>query len=237
MAGGRPPKTNADWFSHDADMRNDTKIKAVRRKFGHLGYSIWSMLLESLTKSKGIKLEWDELNIELIAGDFDIEPGELVLIISYFEKLKMIEIEDEILSCQKLTDRLKPLFDKRENDRNRNNSKRKPPAKVVTNNGSSKDTELSQIQVVGNPHSKVKESKVNKSKVNILSDDERISVKNPSSSYKEINQIALRLIKFSDNRLQQWQAIEQAELLFKFYAKKDWCFAGGGAKNKNFYGF
>ena len=46
----RPKKNNADYFPHDADMRNDPKIRALRRKFGLKGYAIWNMFLESLTR-------------------------------------------------------------------------------------------------------------------------------------------------------------------------------------------
>ena len=31
----RPAKLNADYFSHDVDMRNDIRIKGLRRNFGH----------------------------------------------------------------------------------------------------------------------------------------------------------------------------------------------------------
>ncbi|MBL4705443.1 MAG: DUF4373 domain-containing protein [Flavobacteriales bacterium] len=43
----RPLKNNADYFSHDNNMRNDKKILAVRRKYGSDGYSVWCMILES----------------------------------------------------------------------------------------------------------------------------------------------------------------------------------------------
>jgi len=44
----RPIKLNADYFSHDAGMRNHRKIKSVRQKFGINGYGIWCMLIEYL---------------------------------------------------------------------------------------------------------------------------------------------------------------------------------------------
>ena len=47
----RPKKNNAEYFTHDADMRNDVKIKALRRKFSHTGYAVWNYLLETLTDS------------------------------------------------------------------------------------------------------------------------------------------------------------------------------------------
>lgn len=36
----RPNKNNAEYFSHDADMRNDVKVKALRRRFSHTGYAV-----------------------------------------------------------------------------------------------------------------------------------------------------------------------------------------------------
>ena len=148
----RPPKLNAEYFSHDADMRNDAKIKAVRKKFGHLGYSIWCMLLEALTNANDFILDWDELNIELIAGDFDIESEELIPIISYFQKLKMIQIESDQIWCQKLVDRFEGLL-----------SKRKRTRKGVMDVHNTPQAELLKQKDVQNPQSKVKESKVNNS--------------------------------------------------------------------------
>ena len=136
----RPKKDNADYFSHDADMRNDARIKAVRRKFGHVGYSVWSMLLEHLTDCDFFEYEYNELNIELLSGDFDVTPKELKDIISYFIKLDLIQEVDGIIKNDKLITRFDSLLTKRKRDR-------------------------SGVSVSDNPQSKVKESKVNKSKV------------------------------------------------------------------------
>ena len=48
----RPKKNNADYFSHDADMRNHRKMKAIRAKFGLEGYAIWNMVLEVLSNAE-----------------------------------------------------------------------------------------------------------------------------------------------------------------------------------------
>ena len=39
----RPKKNYCDYFPHDRDMRNHRKVKAIRTKFGPIGYAIWSM--------------------------------------------------------------------------------------------------------------------------------------------------------------------------------------------------
>ena len=57
----RPIKNNADYFTHDSQMRNHRKIKALRYKFGLIGYAVYNMLLEVLTNAENFKFEWDEL--------------------------------------------------------------------------------------------------------------------------------------------------------------------------------
>lgn len=115
----RPIKNNADYFPHDADMRNDTRIKAVRRKFGIEGYGVYCMLLELLTDSEFFEFKNDALSIELIAGDFDIEPGKLTAILQYFMQLDLIQMDAKtsIISCKSLDNRLEPLLSKRKRDR------------------------------------------------------------------------------------------------------------------------
>lgn len=135
----RPKKNNADYFSHDADMRNDPKIKALRRKFGFMGYAVWNLLLEVLTDSDFFTYEWSDLNIELLAGDFDCEPEQLTDVVNYCVQLKLLSIsESGDLTCNRLIERFEGLLSKRKRDRSR----------VIAGE---------------NPQSKVKESKVNNS--------------------------------------------------------------------------
>ena len=67
----RPNKLNADYHSHDKDMRNDLAIKALRKRYGHEGYSVYNMMLEVLTGSDNWQHPWNEKTIELLAADFD----------------------------------------------------------------------------------------------------------------------------------------------------------------------
>ena len=66
----RPIKNYCDYFPHDRDMRNHRKVKAIRTKFGVIGYAIWSMTLEYLTGIDGNVLEYSDVEFELMAGDF-----------------------------------------------------------------------------------------------------------------------------------------------------------------------
>ena len=139
----RPIKLNADYFSHDSDMRNDPKVKALRRKFHHSGFSVWVMLLETLTDADNFEIEFTDLNMELLAGDFDIETDLLREILQYFEKVKLITVNNGFLFSKRLKERFSTLITKREQYRSR-------------------------VSDVGNPQSKVNKSIVDKSKVNII---------------------------------------------------------------------
>ncbi len=143
----RPIKFNADYFSHDADMRNDLRIKALRRKFGHEGYSVYNMILELLTDCDDFQFEMSELNLELLSADFDIDFLKLNDIISYLLSIGLMQSETNFLRCKTLENRFEALLSKRKRDRNR----------VIANE---------------NTQSKVKESKLNDSKVNYNREDQ-----------------------------------------------------------------
>ena len=145
----RPKKKNADYFPHDSDMRNDPKIKALRRKFGFKGYAVWTMLLEILTDADYFEYEWSDLNIELLAGDFDLEPDLLRDIVEYCLTIKLLYIQSDLIFTPKLKERFEGLLNKRKRDRKELSTPITPNKKVIN---------------VEKPQSKVKESKVKESK-------------------------------------------------------------------------
>lgn len=147
----RPIKNNADYFSHDNDMRDDERIKAVRRKFGHIGYSTWNMLLERLCRAENFKIEYNEDSIDIMAGDFHAEPEQLKEIIDYLIKLKLIIQQGEIIFSQTMINRFEGLFRKRKRD-----VERLSPTKTTDETNIADD----------NAQSKVKNSKENKRKEN-----------------------------------------------------------------------
>jgi hypothetical protein len=115
----RPKKNNAAYFSHDAGMRNDLKVKAIRNKFGNDGYAVWCMLLEVLTESENFECAFDELSKELLAADFNVTSSELTEIVYYCVILKLLVIDGDKLYSNNLKKRFKPLVDKRQRDRSR----------------------------------------------------------------------------------------------------------------------
>jgi hypothetical protein len=115
----RPQKNNADYFTHDADMRNDARVKAIRKKFGLPGFAVYVMIVEYLTDSDFFQFKNDNLTIELIAGDFDCETELLQKVIDHCIYLDLLQLtENGFIRCKTLENRMQILLSKRKRDRN-----------------------------------------------------------------------------------------------------------------------
>lgn len=114
---GRPRKNNAEYYTHDSGMRNDVKIKALRRKFSHTGYAVWNYLLEALTDSDDFRIEWNEVNRELYAADFDVTDEELSAIVDYCLKIDLLQMDGGCIMSDTLCGRFNTLISKRSRDR------------------------------------------------------------------------------------------------------------------------
>ena len=148
---GRPKKGGCDYFSHDADMRNDARIKALRAKFGIVGYGIFCMMLETLTDATCLVYKLDDLSLELLAGDFGIDSEKLKEILDYLIKLGLIDHRNDLLFSKKLDERLRYVFVKRNRVLD---TERELLNLSVTKKG---------VSVTETTRSKVKESKVKES--------------------------------------------------------------------------
>jgi len=109
----RPKKNYCDYFPHDRDMRNHRKVKAIRTKFGPIGYAIWSMTLEYLTGINGNEFEYSDVEFELMAGDFGVSAPEIQQMVDYCIKLGMLFLNDGFIHSESLDERLKPVYEKR----------------------------------------------------------------------------------------------------------------------------
>lgn len=159
----RPKKNNAEYFSHDADMRNDVRIKAIRRKYKLTGYAIWNFLLEVLTDSDYFEIGWSELDIELLSADFDVDVSELKAVVEYCISLGLLQQEDGVLFSENHQKRFNTLLSKRKRDLNRHQT-----ALPTT------ETPQKEVFDSENPHSIVKESIVEYSKVNEIKEKESV---------------------------------------------------------------
>ena len=154
----RPKKNNAEYFTHDADMRNDVKIKALRRKFSHTGYAVWNYLLETLTDSDFFEVEWEEINIELLAADYDVSVSELTEIVEYCVKIGLLQRAGNKLVSRAHQQRFASLLANRERKRISDNQN----AGALNNGGvmaSQNPAETDETDASGNPkqHSKGEE--------------------------------------------------------------------------------
>jgi hypothetical protein len=152
----RPTKQNVDYFSHDCDMRNDIKIKALRRKYKHLGYSIYIITLELLGDTEYFQMKWNDDNIELLTPEYDCDIEELKEVMNYCFQLNLFQLTHGYLHCENFTNRLEETLLSRRKDYCSNNSPISKLSLVNVDNNKVNDN----IK----PQSKVKESKVNKSK-------------------------------------------------------------------------
>jgi len=112
----RPIKNNLDYFSHDNGMRNDRKIKALRAKYGLQGYAVFSMFLELLCEADLLVIEWNEIEQELISGDFGLPASELSEITDYLIKIDLLQRHNGWLYCENLDKRSENVFDKRKDN-------------------------------------------------------------------------------------------------------------------------
>ncbi len=107
-------KMSASWFYHDNDMRNDIKIKALRRKFGLEGYAVYNCLLEMLSAEDWFQLKFDEVNVELYAADLDIEGERFLEIVTYCVKLQLFSLNSGTLISEALKRRFESLVELKE---------------------------------------------------------------------------------------------------------------------------
>lgn len=78
-------------------MRNDIKVKALRRRFGHKGYAVWCFVLETLTDSDNFEAEYDAVSKELLAADYDLTVEELTDIVDYCSKVGLLQVSGDRL--------------------------------------------------------------------------------------------------------------------------------------------
>lgn len=151
----RPTKHNVDYFSHDCNMRNDIKIKALRRKYKHLGYSIYIITLELLGDTEYFQMKWDDISIELLTPEYDCDIDELKEVMNYCFQLNLFQLTHGYLHCTNFTNRLEETVLSRRKDYCSNNS---PINKLSVVN-----VDNNEVNVNNNTQSKVKESKVEES--------------------------------------------------------------------------
>lgn len=148
----RPIRNNAEYFTHPANFRNDRRVKAVRARFGMAGYGLLLMLMEALTDAEYTHLSTDELEMELLAGDFGVSVTEIDSLLQLCQKIGLLSRNaDGNLICEDLNNSLRQVFDKRNRSRDLEEQRKKTVSVTET-----------PVSVEEIPQSKVKRSKENK---------------------------------------------------------------------------
>lgn len=164
----RPIKNNADYFSHDSQMRNDVKVRALRKKFGLAGYAVWCFLLELLTDADYFRVQFGAIDRELLAIDFDVEVEELEAIVAYCCTIGLLVNEEDTLYSPTLIERLGGVLSKRDTIRAKREEHKS--AQTDTNLHNEEFVEVCGTQIHTNSQcadNKVKESKVKESKISL----------------------------------------------------------------------
>lgn len=169
----RPARNNADYFTHNADFRNDRRIKAIRAHFGPAGYGLILMLLEALTESDYTQLSTEELELELLSGDFGVSVTEINSLLQLAEKIGLFaRNEAGFLICPDLNKALEQVFEKRNRSR--------LVAQQAKDKVSVAETGVSATET---PQSKVKESKVKDT--NVSRAKTLLTVEDDKQAYRE----------------------------------------------------
>lgn len=151
-------------------MRNDVKVRALRKKFGLAGYAVWCFLLELLTDADYFRVQFGSIDRELLAIDFDVEVEELEAIVAYCCTIGLLVNEEDTLYSPTLIERLGGVLSKRESTRQnysgRNEQKSADigvsDAEISRNEQKSADCEFRLKK-----ESKVKESKIKENKFSL----------------------------------------------------------------------
>lgn len=104
-------KDRIRFFSHDVDMRNDLKIRGLRRQFGNDGYAVWCYLLEVLTDTEDLCIDIDNM-AGLLSADFDIDRERLMGIVGYCLQVGLFVKDGSILYSKRHRERIMGVLDK-----------------------------------------------------------------------------------------------------------------------------
>jgi hypothetical protein len=94
-------------------MRNHRKVKAIRNKYGVVGYAIWNMLLEYLTGIDGNEIEFSDMEMDLMSGDFGVSVTEISDVVNYCIRLELLFLKNGFIHSETLDENLLPVYQKR----------------------------------------------------------------------------------------------------------------------------
>jgi len=194
---GRPRKVGAPWFSHDSDARNNRKLKALENKFGIEGYAIFFKTLELMAQQEGSRIEFSEEEVQLVAGDFGVDPETLSGVWTYCIILKLFNRNDRFIFSLSLKERLKPMFAKRQRDRIRQKG-------IIADDNAKNEAKSQEVKGIIADDNATKESKEKETKEEVIN----VSGKDQLDQLQE--DLISRITKNHSERNQRWKQQAQA---------------------------
>lgn len=128
---GRSRISNVDFFRHPTDLHDDRRIKALRVKYGLEGYALYNLFLESLAGANNLELEVDDVELELLAGDYGTDKNSLSQILEEMVRLRLIQQNGNLYFSDYLNESLSTVFKKRDYERERYSEREKAQKKPL----------------------------------------------------------------------------------------------------------
>lgn len=117
---GRPRK-KIDWYQHFTDMKNHPCVRALRRRFGNNGYAVLNYLMEDITRTDELVLNFTPKMRFLYSVEYDVTQQELEDIVDFCVELDLCNYSDDeknkLRSPYLEEELLKLLLERREKDR------------------------------------------------------------------------------------------------------------------------
>ena len=117
------PRKRAEWYQHFTDMKNNPCIRALRKRFGNNGYAVLNYLMEDITRTDELVLDFSPKKRLLYAAEYDVTQEELENIVDFCVELDLCMYLDDDKSklCSPYLEEelLKLLLERREKDRQR----------------------------------------------------------------------------------------------------------------------
>ncbi len=184
-------KKDAYYFPHFSNARNDRKIRRMIKKQGLESYSVYFMILEVLREQEGFRYPMHD--IDLLADEFNTTEEMVKNVIDSFGLFKL---ESGHFYSPRLNEYMTPYLEKKERARKASMKRWHPDGNA--NAYANEDANGMQ--------SKVKKSKVKKSKQNVY-----------------VPQIELVEEHFYfSNKVDQGEIKDLAKKFMQYYDKKDW---------------
>lgn len=159
----RPRKNKVEYFPHDC--HHGKTISILRAKYKNDGYAFWFLLLERLGRTEGHFIDLSSnIELEFFGAETGVSVTETLAMLDLLSELKAIDKElwekGRIIWSENFVKNLETVYSKR-------SFRPEKPSLRSDNNSFRAETPSFRVS---NPQSKVKESKVNKTKENSLSE-------------------------------------------------------------------